>query len=112
MRNFHQLGALRAICDSDPSRAEVTRSDYPGVDFSSDIGQVLASDVIDAVVIATPAVTHFEVAKAALLAGQDVFVEKPLALRLSDGGEFVELATAQQQVLMAGHIFQYHPSKP
>ena len=110
VRNFHQLGALRAICDVDRSRAEATRSNYPDVDFYHHIDQCLTNDTIDAVVIASPAVTHHEVAKAALLAGKDVFVEKPLALNVSDGKELIDLAANQQRMLMVGHILQYHPA--
>ena len=110
VRIFHQLGALRLICDTNPSRAEVARANYPGVDFCDNLEQVLTNDAIDAVVIASPAVTHYELAKAALLSGKDVFVEKPLALDVSAGKELVDLAADQQRVLMVGHILQYHPA--
>ncbi len=60
--------------------------------------------------LATPAVTHYEMAKAALLAGKDVFVEKPLAIDVTQGEELVRLATANGRILMVGHILRYHPA--
>src|SRR6185436_437567 len=58
----------------------------------------------------TPAVTHFEMAKAALEAGKDVLVEKPLAIEVRHGEQLVELAAAKGRVLMVGHILRYHPA--
>ena len=69
----------------------------------------MTNDAIDAVVIASPAVTHYELAKAALLSGKDVFVEKPLALDVSAGKELVDLAADQQRVLMVGHSERFNP---
>ncbi len=63
---------------------------------------------IDAVVIATPASTHYLVAKQALLSGKHVFVEKPIALSIKEGEELVNLAQSQKKVLMVGHILNYH----
>jgi UDP-2-acetamido-3-amino-2,3-dideoxy-glucuronate N-acetyltransferase len=62
------------------------------------------------VAIATPAAQHFEITKKALLAGKDVFVEKPLALRLGEGEELVDLSSKVKRILMVGHLLQYHPA--
>jgi UDP-2-acetamido-3-amino-2,3-dideoxy-glucuronate N-acetyltransferase len=62
------------------------------------------------VAIATPAATHFDLARKALLAGKDVFVEKPLALGAKDGEDLVALAAGSGRVLMVGHVLQYHPA--
>jgi UDP-2-acetamido-3-amino-2,3-dideoxy-glucuronate N-acetyltransferase len=62
------------------------------------------------VALATPAVTHYEMAKAALQAGKDVFVEKPLAIDVNQGAELVQLAKAKSRILMVGHILRYHPA--
>lgn len=61
-------------------------------------------------VVATPAVTHYEIVKQSLLAGKDVFVEKPLAITVKQGEELVKLAEKGNRILMVGHILQYHPA--
>ena len=79
----------------------------PEVPLVSSFDEALASD-ISAFVIATPAITHFELVSRALQAGKDVLVEKPLATNLSDGLKL--LASAQDRILMVGHILEYHPA--
>ncbi len=74
----------------------------------ADLSAVWASSA-PAVVIATPAETHFTVACAALEAGKDVFVEKPLALTYEQGAKMVALSRRQEQILMVGHVLEYHP---
>src|SRR5256714_7992197 len=110
VRNFHEIGALAAVCDSS-ERAELTcAKEYPSVAFVRDYRAVLADPSIRAVALATPAVTHYEMAKAALEAGKDVFVEKPLAVDVRHGEELVKLAAEKQRILMVGHILRYHPA--
>jgi UDP-2-acetamido-3-amino-2,3-dideoxy-glucuronate N-acetyltransferase len=65
---------------------------------------------VPAVALATPAVLHYAQAKAALLAGKDVFVEKPLALRVPEAQELVDLARRRKRILMVGHLLEYHPA--
>ena len=60
-------------------------------------------------VIATPAETHFTIARESLLAGKHVYVEKPLVLREEEGQELIDLAQKKSLVLMVGHLLQYHP---
>jgi UDP-2-acetamido-3-amino-2,3-dideoxy-glucuronate N-acetyltransferase len=110
VRNFAELGALHTICDSDPEKLESFKSLYPGVNASVDYSQVLADQQIQGVAISTPAVSHYSMAKQALLAGKDVFVEKPLALTIKDGEELVRLAEENNKILMVGHLLEYHPA--
>jgi UDP-2-acetamido-3-amino-2,3-dideoxy-glucuronate N-acetyltransferase len=110
VRNFYGLGALAAVCDSNASVEASCRSEYPGVRFCQDFKSVLSDPGIAAVALATPAVAHYEMAKAALNAGKDVYVEKPLAIEVRQGRELVELAEANQRILMVGHILRYHPA--
>ncbi|KPK65871.1 MAG: oxidoreductase [Planctomycetes bacterium SM23_32] len=110
VRNFHALGALKAVCDADARRESSVREDYPGVEFRADYPALLADDGVEAVVVATPAATHFEVAEAALEADKDVFVEKPLAMSVAEGRHLVELADQRGRTLMVGHILRYHPA--
>jgi hypothetical protein len=75
--NFYQLKALAGLYDSNDSVKESYRLDYPDVKLYHDFGEVLSDSSLTAVALSTPAVTHYELAKAALTAGKDVFVEKP-----------------------------------
>jgi UDP-2-acetamido-3-amino-2,3-dideoxy-glucuronate N-acetyltransferase len=108
VRNFADLGALSAVCDSDP-QACVTATDL-GITTCNSFADILQDPSLDAVAIASPAVSHFPIAKEALLAGKDVFVEKPLALEVQEGQELIDLAARQGRILMVGHILQYHPA--
>ena len=110
VRNFHQLGALAAICDSNPAIEASCKEQYGNVPFVSAFDAVLDNPSIAAVALATPAVAHYAMAKAALIAGKDVFVEKPLAIDVHQGEELVELARATRRILMVGHILRYHPA--
>jgi len=109
VRNFAELGSLVAICDVDAGRVQKLGSTYP-VTLTTNFGEVLSSGEIQAVAIAAPAAQHFELAKKALLAGKDVFVEKPLALQVEQGQELVELARKHSRILMVGHLLRYHPA--
>jgi UDP-2-acetamido-3-amino-2,3-dideoxy-glucuronate N-acetyltransferase len=110
VRNFHELGALAAVSDSSDSAEALCRKDYPSIPFVRDYRAVLADPAIAAVVIATPAVTHFDVAKAAMEAGKDVFVEKPLSTEVAQGEALTKLAQDTGRILMVGHILRYHPA--
>jgi UDP-2-acetamido-3-amino-2,3-dideoxy-glucuronate N-acetyltransferase len=103
------LGNLAAICDSDPRRLNELNEKYSVAGFLH-FEDMLATLEIQAVVIAAPAAQHYAIAKKALLAGKDVFVEKPLALRIQDGEELLELAKKQSRILMVGHLLHYHPA--
>jgi UDP-2-acetamido-3-amino-2,3-dideoxy-glucuronate N-acetyltransferase len=110
VRNFYELGALEALCDGEAAAKANCESNYASVKFYSDYSKVLADSSINAVALATPAVAHYEMAKAALLAGKDVLVEKPLAVDVKHGEELVKVAEANNRVLMVGHILRYHPA--
>ena len=90
MCNLAQLGALACICDSNAAALQEQGVLYPNVRLTDDYQSVLDDGEIRAVVIAAPAAQHFDLVKRALLAGKDVFVEKPLALRYAQGREQVE----------------------
>jgi UDP-2-acetamido-3-amino-2,3-dideoxy-glucuronate N-acetyltransferase len=109
VRNFHELGALHAVCDVVESRRQEISKKY-SVTAVQRIEEMLRMEPIQAIVIAAPAAQHFELAKRALLAGKDVFVEKPLALRVEEGQELVDLASQHARLLMVGHLLQYHPA--
>src|SRR5947209_12560438 len=110
VRNFHELGALAMLCDGERSVEERCGHEYKSVRFCEDFSVVLRDSSISAIALATPATTHYEMAKAALEAGKDVFVEKPLAIDVKQGEELVGLAATQRRILMVGHILRYHPA--
>jgi len=97
-----------AICDLDATSVKKIVEQYPSVKGYSDLSRMLESD-LDAIVIATPISTHFELAKQAMLAGKHVLVEKPLAHNSSCCQELVNLAEQKGLTLMTGHTFIYSP---
>ena len=109
-RNLAQLGALRTVCDGSAPALERARAAHPGLQTTGDVAAVLADPAVAACVIATPVATHAGLARRALLAGKDVFVEKPLALSVGEGEALDELADQAQRVLMVGHLLEYHPA--
>ena len=109
-RNLHQMGHLAAVCDPSAKILKDVKATYKGVRTCSKIEDLLGDAKIKAVAIAAPAAQHYDVAKKALLAGKDVFVEKPLALRVPEAEELVELAARKKRILMIGHILEYHPA--
>jgi UDP-2-acetamido-3-amino-2,3-dideoxy-glucuronate N-acetyltransferase len=110
IRNFQELGALHTVCDTDAKALEEVASRYPQANAESEYRRVLLNDEIKGVVIATPVALHYSMAKEALLAGKDVFVEKPLALKVEEGRELVRLAEEGKRVLLVGLLLQYHPA--
>jgi UDP-2-acetamido-3-amino-2,3-dideoxy-glucuronate N-acetyltransferase len=109
IRNFHRIGALKLICDKNLSLLSQFKEQYDDIDTCYAFSDVLMKNEIQGVVIATPAETHFNLAREALLAGKNVYVEKPLTLHENEGEELITLAKERQKVLMVGHLLQYHP---
>lgn len=105
-RCLHELGALDLIVDPSPLAAEMASS--MGVRHQASASMAIADDNIAAVVIASPAATHAQIASEALRSGKDVFVEKPIALHVSQALELASLAESHGRILMVGHLLQYH----
>jgi predicted dehydrogenase len=112
VRIFHQLRGveLACCCDADPKRWEAISQNYPGVSLTERFEDIVADPSIEALIVASSAVTHYPFGKAALEAGKHVYVEKPLALSASHAGEMVALAEAKNLKLMVGHLLLYHPA--
>lgn len=110
VRNFADLGALGTVCDVSPELLNGLKAQYPDCRYLSFYEDVLHDPSIAAIAVATPAETHAQLVRAALLAGKDVFVEKPLCLSLVEGAELVALARERQRILMVGHLLWYHPA--
>ena len=109
VRTFNNIGALRCVCDVRSQVLDTVREQY-GVQTTSSIAEVLADPEVVGVAIAAPAVHHYQLVRQALEAGKHVLVEKPLALRLTEGRHLAEIADSRSRVLMVGHILQYHPA--
>ena len=110
VRNFYELGALGLVCDTyAPSLARIAEK-FPDARIEHDVSAALDDPNIRGVVIATPAETHYRLARRAIEAGKDVLVEKPLTLDVEEGERLVELANARGAILMVGHLLEYHPA--
>ena len=109
IRNYHALGALKLICDKNPVLLDQYKEQYPDVETCLTLHDVISRDDIEGVVIATPAETHYTLAREGILAGKHVYVEKPLVLDEEEGEALIDLASKNNRTLMVGHLLQYHP---
>ncbi len=112
VRNFAaaQRCLLKYVCDLDAGVLALHRRRFPFVETTPDVATVLDDPQVQAVVIATPVLTHFDIARQALQAGKHVYVEKPLTLRAAEARELIELAGQTRRKLMVGHLLEYHPA--
>lgn len=112
VRVFSQIQGARltAVCDRNEKVLEAHRTMFPGARCTPRFEDLLESDDVHAVIVAVDAPSHFVLARAALLAGKHVFVEKPLTLKVEDASELVELAKRAGRKLMVGHLLLYHPA--
>ncbi|MBE0477979.1 Gfo/Idh/MocA family oxidoreductase [Candidatus Aerophobetes bacterium] len=112
VKNFYDVKQANLLfCyDSNPASFKWVKENYPTVKTVDDYAKVLTNTKIDAVIIATPPHTHFELSRGALDADKHVLVEKPLTLSSRDAAELVELAHKKGKKLMVGHLLRYHPA--
>ncbi|EKF86371.1 Gfo/Idh/MocA family oxidoreductase [Methanobacterium formicicum] len=110
VRNFHDLNALKTICDLDEVMLNEYKLKYPEVKTTTSFQDIIEDNEIKGVVISTPAILHYKMVKEALKCGKDVFVEKPLSLDVNEGKELVKIASENKNILMVGHILHYHPA--
>jgi predicted dehydrogenase len=99
-----------AICDESQQRLAAVGDRFPQVPTFGDLGGALSAEGVDAVIVATPATSHAEVAGACLAAGKHVLVEKPLTTSSADADALIELAEAGNLILMVGHTFLFNPA--
>jgi predicted dehydrogenase len=100
---------VKYACDLDADRLAKAARRYPSVEPTTDVDRVLEDPEVDAVIIATPVFTHFDLASRALRAGKHTFVEKPLAASSAEAERLIELADENDLSLMCGHTFIYSP---
>jgi predicted dehydrogenase len=110
-RNIAERPELRlmGLCERDAGRGADFARRYPGCPVEQDLDALLLDPRVEAVSIATPPSTHYELARRALEAGKHVMVEKPLATSVADAQALIELAAQANRVLMPGHTFVYSP---
>ena len=109
VRNFAELPEVRVrwCADLRADRRALARSRYPSIRVTEDAGDLFDDPTLDAIAIATPVSTHFELAKRALASGKHVLIEKPMTRWASEAQELIALAEARGLVLMVDHTFVY-----
>jgi len=110
VRNFIASRQFEVVAVADPCVAprEALARSYPGVLAIADAAELMAREDIDAVAIATPVATHYDLASKALRKGKHVLVEKPLCMRAEEGNDLIALAKRQGRVLLVDHVFLLH----
>ncbi len=109
LRNFSVLDncSVEMVSDFREERLNIVKKNYPSVKTTTNASDIFNDTTIDAVVIATPVFTHFELAKMALDNGKHVLVEKPMTASSAEGQILIELAAKKNKVLMVDHTFLY-----
>jgi predicted dehydrogenase len=109
LRNFGEMPDARVVvcCDRDPARLALVRATHPSVRTTTDYGDVLADPAVDAVAIATPVVTHYDLARRAFEQGRHVLLEKPLTASVAEAEHLIDLAARHRRTLMVDHTFIY-----
>ncbi len=105
-RNLHQMGTLACIYDADQNLSKKLNQDFKLHNYS--INDIFNNENIQALVIASTAKTHKDIAEKALLNNKDVLIEKPFCLSLSEATTLSKLAEKKNRVLMVGHLLNYH----
>jgi UDP-2-acetamido-3-amino-2,3-dideoxy-glucuronate N-acetyltransferase len=110
VRNMHDLGVLSSVCEIDSETRQRLKKTYPDINFTDQPTDLFRDPNLAGVMIATPAESHGPLVEQALLAGKDVFVEKPLCLSVNEAKKLISLAAEKQRILMVGHLLWYHPA--
>jgi predicted dehydrogenase len=110
-RNYSQIpeAHLKYICDLDEKKLKTAKTQFQPEKITTRFDDLTEDAELDAIVIATTGPSHFALCKKGLLAGKDVYVEKPMVLSVKDAEELVKLADQHKRILMVGHLLEYHP---
>ncbi len=111
VRNFCELLGTNnvLVCDSDKKKLPPIEATYMGVKTYIKSDEIIDNNQINAVVVSTPAESHYELAKKAFLADKHVLVEKPIALQISEAEDLIQIAEKNSLTLMVDHLLVYHP---
>ncbi len=101
---------LKYVCDLDEKLLATQKVNFPFIETTTKIDDMLGDDEIDAVVVATDVPRHFEIAQKCLKAGKHTYVEKPITLKAKDAKVLLELSKEKKLKLMVGHLLEYHPA--
>ncbi len=109
VRNFAEIQGLTVACvaDLDPKKLEIVQKRYPGINTTTNFEEMINDPGIDAIAIATPVNTHFELGMAALKAGKHLWLEKPMTETSAQARQLVEEAEKRKLVLIVDHTFIY-----
>lgn len=110
-RNYFQNPncSLKYICDLDEAKLHKMQLQVPGTTITTRFDDLIEDQDLQGIVIATTAPSHYKLCRAALLAGKDVYVEKPFVLNVTEAEDLIALAEEQRRILMIGHLLEYHP---
>lgn len=110
LREFSKISNVR-FCHhhGNPRASAWLKLHHPNIAIAASYNQIITDPTIDAMIIATPIKTHYELSRQALLAGKHVFVEKPMTANAKQAQELVRLTKNKKRILFVGHIFSYHP---
>ncbi len=109
-RDLNSFGVLSSVSDKNPKAINLVGKISKNIKFTTDYKKILKDESISSIVIATPAKTHYKLVRAALIEKKNVFVEKPLCLKYSDGKKLLLLSKKNNVKLMVGHLMLYHPA--
>jgi len=112
VRNFHEIptAEITALCDLREDRLKPLARKFPSAKLTTHHEELIRDKSIDALIIATPISTHYEIARQALTAGKHVMIEKPLAQNVRQAMILTQLARRHNRILMVGHTFEYNPA--
>src|SRR5215469_17947556 len=107
-RNLESLpqASLEIVADLNPLSLAKVKAERPWIKTTMDVNEIFDSQ-IDGVAIATPVITHYELARKALMRGKHVLVEKPLTASVAHAQDLIDIAASEGRILMAGHTFTY-----
>ena len=110
IRTLHERGLLGGIVESDSTILKRFPDQYPEVGTYQNIDYALQNEKFTGFTVATPAETHYGIAKKLIKSGKHVLVEKPLTLNINDAADLVDLARMHNVNLMVGHVLLFHPA--
>ncbi len=110
LRNLDHLSDVSVCCHKgEKENREFMEKNYPEIEMTTDLKDILEDDSIDAVAVATPPETHFDIVKQVLESGKDIYVEKPMTTSVEKSEKLVELSDKTGNTVFVGYIFLYHP---
>lgn len=110
VRNFYNLNVLDTVCDIDEENLKKVTQEYLKVKTTKDFAEILNNPEITGVAVVTPSHTHYKLVKSALMAGKNVYVEKPISTVADEAKDLTNLANERGLILMVGHLLLYHPA--